>query len=267
MADNQAAETNTNNDQTLNVPPQLQPLIDGVKRLYSSEDYTDLTITCQGHEWKVHKFYLCANSEYFQKLCGGFFKEANDNRIHFDDDDPHVMKKFIHYLYNFDYEASGQTELAPIVLDVRMFAIADRYFVTPLKQLAATKFAEKAKKEWESVAFADAVAEVYTTIPEGDASLRQIVVHTVKANAKQLLDTTNPSSNEFIKVLRRTPELGAEILTANAEPEVISKAKTYMCGHCDKVFTIAAESGTLFSCPDGCDAMDHDDWAPYIHDE
>lgn len=84
-------------------PAHLAPLLDGFKRLYVSKDYADVTITCQRQEFKAHKFVLCAQSEYFQKMFGSGFKEAVEGKVVLDDESPQVMEALIHYLYNFDY--------------------------------------------------------------------------------------------------------------------------------------------------------------------
>lgn len=36
--------------------------------------FSDLTITCQGREFKLHKLVLYTQSTYFRKLLGGQFK-------------------------------------------------------------------------------------------------------------------------------------------------------------------------------------------------
>lgn len=87
----------------------------------------------------------------------------------------------LYYLYNFDYGDHGnsQEDAAPIVLDVRMFAIADKFAITPLKKLAAKKFAVRADAEWNTAGFAEAIAEVYDIIPAHEDTLERIVVRVV----------------------------------------------------------------------------------------
>ena len=65
--------------------------------------------------------------------CSGEFSEAKDSGVCLDDCDSQVVEALIHYLYNFDYGeyAIRKTDMPSIVLDARLFAIADVYFVLP----------------------------------------------------------------------------------------------------------------------------------------
>ena len=80
-----------NESKRLDIPAPLVPLLNGVKRycpipstaklvligphsFYSSAQYSDLVIVCKQSKWNVHKIILGAQSEYFQKQCGGKFK-------------------------------------------------------------------------------------------------------------------------------------------------------------------------------------------------
>lgn len=45
---------------------------------YSTGTYSDLVIKCNGQQWKVHKFQVCAQSEFFHKACSGEFKVRSE---------------------------------------------------------------------------------------------------------------------------------------------------------------------------------------------
>lgn len=47
------------------------------RRLTNRTLHSDLTLTCRGHKFPVHKFVLGAQSEYFYKLINGSFKVSN----------------------------------------------------------------------------------------------------------------------------------------------------------------------------------------------
>lgn len=98
-------------------PTHLIPLLEVFKRLYASNDYADVTIICQGREFKAQKFCLCAQSEVLQNTLGGNFKEAKESKITADEDSPQIMEGFIHYFYNFDYgECTNKlVDISPIV--------------------------------------------------------------------------------------------------------------------------------------------------------
>ena len=120
-----------------------------------------------------------------------------------------------HYMYHFDYGDYGnsQEHVAAIVLDVRMFALADKYFIAPLKKLSAEKFSKRSETEWDTASFAVAVAEVYEIVPEHEETLRNIVVRVSKEHAKDLLDDSK-GYEEFNKVLREKADFAADISVA-----------------------------------------------------
>ncbi|KAM0716713.1 hypothetical protein Q7P37_008158 [Cladosporium fusiforme] len=102
--------------------------------LLESGIFSDLTITCQGYEFRVHKVILCAQSEYFRKLLTGPFKEANSDTIDFPEDDPYDLEMLIYFLYNSRLHYGGdQDAIYVLELDVRLYMIADKYDVAPVR--------------------------------------------------------------------------------------------------------------------------------------
>lgn len=121
------------------------------------------------------------------------------------------------------------------MLDVRLFAIADKYFIEPLKHLAAEKFAGRCKDEWPTAAFADAVAEVYNTAPENDNALQSIVVNTVKEHDKEIRETS-ANHQELNTVMRQIPDFGADLFFSGAV----------------KSSRDEDDSVTWYNCPNNC---------------
>lgn len=230
-------------------PAHLAPLLDGIERLYASKDYADVTIKCQGQEFKAHKFLLCAQSDFFQSTFGGNFKEAKENEFTADDDSAQVLEALIHYFYTFDYGeyTNRYTDVSAIVLDVKMHAIADKYFVGPLKELSAAKFEARAKEDWCTPEFADAVAEIHETTLD-DEPIRLITLETIRANSKELLKKADKYA-AFHKVLREVPDLGADLATSlDEQPDV----KTLKCPSCSQTFQTLKSFAGSFSCPNFC---------------
>ena len=71
---------------------------------------SDLTLFCQGQEFPVHKFILCATSEYFYGLlCGPLSK--SDNRIEITMTCPKILSLFLDYVYGkYELEVSDWRE-------------------------------------------------------------------------------------------------------------------------------------------------------------
>ncbi|KAF5689979.1 speckle-type POZ [Fusarium denticulatum] len=71
-------------------------------KLYETEMYSDLIITCGGDVHKVHKAIVCPRSSFFTAACSRNFKEGLESKINLPDDDPVVVREMVYYLYNLD---------------------------------------------------------------------------------------------------------------------------------------------------------------------
>ncbi|CVL07630.1 uncharacterized protein FMAN_14507 [Fusarium mangiferae] len=72
--------------------------------LYRTGLYSDLTITCQGNTYRVHKAIVCPRSTFFTAACNGNFKESLEGMINLPDDDPITVRDMVYYFYNLDLE-------------------------------------------------------------------------------------------------------------------------------------------------------------------
>jgi hypothetical protein len=152
-------------------------------------------------------------------------QEAHTRRVELQDDDPDTVKCMVSYMYNYDYndeqhrkpestqsidssntggmeEIIDQTaidseegripdleEVQPtLVSSVRVYAIADKYDIPRLKDLARQKFCNWAEKNWACDDFAAIVKEIYESTPNHDQGLRDIVVQLIATHAQILLE-------------------------------------------------------------------------------
>ncbi|KPI36273.1 uncharacterized protein AB675_7295 [Cyphellophora attinorum] len=69
---------------------------------FDSGLYSDLTITCNGQELKVHRGVLASRWQFFERCCDGGFLEQHSRNIKMDDHDPSVLKSMLGYLYTSD---------------------------------------------------------------------------------------------------------------------------------------------------------------------
>lgn len=124
-----------------------------------------------------------------------------------------------------------------------MHAIAEKYFIEPLKKLSTAKFEARVKKEWCTDAFADAVAEIYeNTVKEGP--IKMIALATIRSKSNELLPKNGPYAT-FSKILDETAELGADLARSLEYSSQITK---YKCPGCDNVFELAHARGCYIGC-------------------
>jgi len=175
---------------TTHIKAQMDGLRDGMKRLYQHETSSDLSIVCGERTWKVHKFCLSAQSEFFYSACYGNFGEAGRNEIALHDEDPVVLDALLYYLYHFDYTAPVGNQPSSMDFHVRVYVIEDKYLVWPLQALAAERFDPSAKATWRSglPGFVEAVAEVSVTTEAGkDNAPKQSLVEAMRTQANESL--------------------------------------------------------------------------------
>ena len=150
--------------------------------------------------------------------------------------------------------------MAPIVLDVRVFAFAEMKLLEPLKELAAAEFTQRAEAGWKTDDFAAALHEVYTIVPEHEDTLRQIVVRVVKEHAKDLFGKPNDYA-KFRQAVRDQEGFGddvSEALAIGKNPK--SSCNTYTCPGCSGVFSVSIEGFSTFGCPKGCYSQQAISW-------
>lgn len=182
-------------------------------RLLISQEFSDLKIQCGKYSFSVHKPIVCAQSEYFRVACrkgtfkvtcviellvitpnswqegeSGIFelKATDSDGAGGDDgcDDPECVMLMVHFFYHQDYTTEAVTlaaeeppsDNANMVMHAKVFATAVKYQVPALASLAAKKFEQSAKLNYEHADFARAIKAVYTSTPEDEIELRTVVV-------------------------------------------------------------------------------------------
>ncbi|KAK4963380.1 hypothetical protein LTR10_001008 [Elasticomyces elasticus] len=221
-------------------------LLTDLSMLLTSGKHTDLKIKLGDHIWNVHKNIVCARSDFFVKACEGKFKEADDGVVEIHDDDPTVIDKMIHYIYKTEYD-DADTEVAPVLLNVRVVAAAEKYFVKFLAPFAVSKLKYHVEGAWETDAFVDAIGEAYTTTHDSDRELRDTLLKVVVGRANMLFNKEFEKYAHFQDMAAKTPSFSMEVaawLAASLEKH--TKFGTYCCpnGGCEEFRSNMEEGST-----------------------
>lgn len=153
------------------------------------------------------------------------------NSFDFLDDDPQSVDCVVQYFYRLDYhdpclaisqtakigDIRGEATNLPtditgpkspdLVLHVKVYALAEKYDIPPLKALSLEKFQEAVQQEWNSDHFLDAAREAYTSTIQEDEGMRNAVVKVLHTHREPLLDTD--TVQEFLQEL---PSLAYDLL-------------------------------------------------------
>ena len=169
-----------------------------------SGQFSDLTISCQDAEFKVHRVVVCSASSMLNAACNGSFQvtssadcktrdvnqgyqEATSRKVNFPEDDPQIMSRVVLFLYTSDYDANsvptfilpGQNQGSKSLATVQQAGQEIKPSTTP--ESPATAETPPAKRQKTSAATATpATAQVpmnnTTALPPG-------IFETLKTNA------------------------------------------------------------------------------------
>ncbi|CCF35582.1 BTB/POZ domain-containing protein, partial [Colletotrichum higginsianum] len=98
------------------------------------------------------------------------------------------------------------TDLSGLFLHAKVYAIAEKYAIGGLKDLAVTKFRTTAKTVWDAGDFLDAASEAYTSTIDTDRGLRDVILG-VFAEHVALLD-----HDEAKSLVKRLGSLAFDLL-------------------------------------------------------
>lgn len=150
-----------------------------------------------------------------------------------------MINQVIQYLYYSDYNDDA-TETSPMLLNVRMVALAERYLIPHLTDIAVRKLDHHIRHDngWATEAFTDAIEEAYSQTPDTTHQLHNTLMNATLRHVRTLSDMKADKHIYFRNTAKRTPSFAAELAfqlaNKSEDPEVvICKCPTE---NCDQVF-------------------------------
>ncbi|KAK2765273.1 hypothetical protein FQN53_006927 [Emmonsiellopsis sp. PD_33] len=196
-----------------------------LKKYLDSSMFVDFTIKTSEKEFKVHKIILSSQSEYFERMLGGEWKESVNNVVLLDEEDPQVIEAMIHFLYWADY-ASDKDETANVVFHAMVYSAGERYGIPSLKKRAALKFDIGMDAFFEIIDLPSVTTAVYTSTISTDRFLRDRFCWSVNQHLGTLL-----RDEKFMGMLQQYPAFSVDLLKS-VTPELISEL-AHECPGCD----------------------------------
>ncbi|KAJ4359155.1 hypothetical protein N0V95_002407 [Ascochyta clinopodiicola] len=178
--------------------------------LYESADYSDLIITCGVETFKVHKAIEAASDKIdlpeddpsIVKLLVQYLYEAEYEPVFTKHDPSQPIVKRVeitssriqgyHYCFPHTYYTSTddkrtlKEDASQFLLHSQMYEIADKYDIAALKELAQSKFSYACRHWWNTEYFTPAAHHAFSTTPETDKGLRDIISTTISRRMELL---------------------------------------------------------------------------------
>jgi hypothetical protein len=85
------------------------------------------------------------------------------------------------------------------IVHAKVYSLADKYFVKSLKETARDKFESCMRDSFAGSVFYDAVEAVFTTTPDTDAGLRDLVIRRISEEKKNCCLAANPDLDKALK--------------------------------------------------------------------
>lgn len=140
------------------------------------------------------------------------------------DDEPSIVGKMIDYLYTLDYDdrpsssivaeeakhdqqhGPGSHQAPSLLVNAKVYIIADKYEVEALKWFAGTKYKKILSNTWNTHFFPESACHVLENAMKTDRLLRDVIVRVASEHVKELLD-----HDDFVEMLKNHGDIAADI--------------------------------------------------------
>ncbi|KAG9256222.1 uncharacterized protein F5Z01DRAFT_734917 [Emericellopsis atlantica] len=186
-------------------------------QLLATGQPSDLTLSCHGHIFEVHKAIVCSQSPVLKAAVHGPFEEARTGIIKVGGFRPETVRQMVEFLYTTDYNYSavpmkdldsqaGDSEMPNDELHqtVRVNAIADYYQIPELSDLSRKVFAKLCKLGQTEATVLSAIKEAHATT--GDAALHEIMATALAQNIPLLARESHYDTGIGPTILSKTFE-------------------------------------------------------------
>jgi hypothetical protein len=167
-------------------------------------------------------------------------QESSDKAIHIEDFNIDVVEAMVYFMYHFDYKTTEDS--SALILNTKVYQIADKYGIGSLKELAASKFRDATKTFWRSDEFPMAVTLTYTTTLPTDMGLRKSILVTTFDNFDDIMGL-----NEFCETLKTNQDFATDLVRFMFEKK--RGIHEYRCSSCGRYFHFGSMNHRLKYCP------------------
>lgn len=107
----------------------------------------------------------------------------------------------------FDLDIDDEIRDPNLIIHAKVYALGEQYAIEGLKAVALEKFAAEAQVHWATEDFLRAVEHVYSSTPEHDRGLRDVVIDTFYERRREMM-----YREDVTRYLRDAPDLAYDVL-------------------------------------------------------
>lgn len=167
-------------------------------------------------------------------------QEKSDKAINIDDFEIDVVEAMVLFMYHFDYKTPEDS--TSLILNTKVYQIADKFGIKSLKEQAARKFGHAANFYLASNEFPVAVTLACKITPPTDMGLRNAILVTIFNNFDEIM-----GRSEFREVLKTNPEFANDL--ARFLFEKTRGINRFKCPNCVRYFHFGCMDQNMKYCP------------------
>ncbi|PVH98932.1 hypothetical protein DM02DRAFT_530236, partial [Periconia macrospinosa] len=182
----------------------------------NQEKLTDLVLAHDAGKFSVHKIVVCPQSKVFYKACTGGFEVS-------------IAINLVTFFYRMDYndDLPDGTNLSPLQLHVRMFALADQYDIPDLATVAAEKYSSECSASWVPADFLASIPDIYESTPACSRKLRDLACLSIRRHLPRLLEDES-IAGLYRDTLVNNPDFARDLLASYVDNPLCGSCAT--CG-------------------------------------